>query len=69
MRKCMRARGNGTFDFPPPDRRDAMSSRKFCDNILVLEQGEIAEFGIRQELFDRRGRYYELYQAQARHYV
>ncbi len=46
-----------------------MSSCKFCDNILVLEQGKIAEFGIHQELLDRQGRYYELYQAQAQHYL
>ena len=45
-----------------------MSSCKFCDKIFVLEQGKITEFGTHQELLDRRGRYYELYQAQAQHY-
>lgn len=46
-----------------------MSSCKFCDRIVVLDAGEIAETGNHEELIKRQGRYYELYQAQAQHYA
>ncbi len=45
-----------------------MSSCKFCDKILVLEQGNIVESGTHEELMERQGSYYKLYQAQAKHY-
>lgn len=46
-----------------------MSSCKFCDKIVVLEAGEIAEAGCHEELMQKRGCYYELYEAQAQYYV
>ena len=46
-----------------------MSSCKFCDKIVVLEQGEIAETGNHEELMERQGSYYALYQAQAQYYA
>lgn len=46
-----------------------MSSCKFCDQIVVLDEGKIAEIGTHQSLLQTQGIYYELYQAQAKHYV
>lgn len=46
-----------------------MSSCKFCDKIVVLEQGEIAETGTHEELMERQGSYFALYQAQAQYYA
>ncbi|MDE6608224.1 MAG: ATP-binding cassette domain-containing protein, partial [Lachnospiraceae bacterium] len=46
-----------------------MSSCKFCDKIVVLDKGRIAEAGTHQSLLQAQGIYYELYQAQAKHYV
>lgn len=46
-----------------------MSSCKFCDKIVVLEAGEIAEAGCHEELMQKQGCYYELYEAQAQYYV
>ena len=33
-----------------------------CDEIIVLERGSIIEKGTHQELLQKKGRYYELYQ-------
>ena len=46
-----------------------MSSCKFCDKIVVLDKGRIAEAGTHRSLLQAQGIYYELYQAQAKHYV
>jgi ATP-binding cassette subfamily B protein len=35
------------------------------DSIVVLEEGEIAEIGTHQELLDRKGLYFEMYQRQS----
>ena len=40
----------------------------FCDVVLLLEDGSITEAGTHQELLDRRGRYYELYEIQSAYY-
>lgn len=40
-----------------------LSTILHCDLILVLEKGEIVERGKHTELLERRGRYYDLYQA------
>jgi ABC-type multidrug transport system fused ATPase/permease subunit len=41
-----------------------LSTIRRADQILVMEQGQILERGTHQELFARRGRYYELYTKQ-----
>ena len=46
-----------------------MSSCKFCDRIVVLDHGEIAEEGTHESLMERHGIYAELYQTQAEYYV
>ena len=45
-----------------------MSSCKFCDRIVVLDHGEIAEEGTHDTLLEKNGIYAKLYQAQAKYY-
>jgi ATP-binding cassette subfamily B protein len=45
-----------------------MSSCKFCDKIIVLDKGEIIETGSHKELMKNKGKYYELFSAQAKYY-
>ena len=46
-----------------------MSSCKFCDKIVVLEKGEIAESGTHEQLMAMKGLYSKLYDAQAQYYA
>ncbi len=46
-----------------------MSSCKFCDYIYVLKDGEICEKGSHNELLERQGEYFSLWNAQAKYYV
>ena len=41
-----------------------LSTIRSADQILVLEHGEIVERGTHQSLYDRQGRYYDLYTRQ-----
>ena len=43
-----------------------LSTIRQADQILVIEQGHIAEQGKHEELLEKKGRYYELYTYQAR---
>ncbi|WP_223178956.1 ABC transporter ATP-binding protein [Paenibacillus sp. B2(2019)] len=45
-----------------------LSSTRFCDQILYMEQGEISEAGSHSELMERRGKYNQMYQIQAQYY-
>lgn len=45
-----------------------LSSAKFCDRILVLDGGSIAEEGSHAELMQKAGVYQKLFSAQARYY-
>lgn len=45
-----------------------MSSCKLCDNIIVLENGTISQFGTHSKLVDYEGKYKELWTAQAKTY-
>lgn len=46
-----------------------MSSSKFCDKILLLEDGDIKAFGPHKKLFKENKFYRELYQAQAKYFL
>lgn len=46
-----------------------MSSCKFCDEIVVFENGEIVERGSHQALLEKKGLYRSLWDAQAQYYV
>ena len=46
-----------------------MSSCRFCDNILVFDEGEIVESGSHDELMEKGGLYSELWNAQAQYYA
>ena len=43
-----------------------LSTIRRADQILVIEDGEIAERGTHDELIKKKGRYYQLYTYQAR---
>lgn len=45
-----------------------LSSTRFCDQVLFLEQGEIVETGSHEELLKKRGKYYQLYEIQSAYY-
>ena len=46
-----------------------LSSATTADKILVLEYGELIETGNHAELMEKKGRYYELFSTQAKHYI
>ena len=46
-----------------------MSSCRFCDNIIVFDQGKIIEQGSHDKLMDAGGLYSELWKAQAQYYA
>ena len=47
-----------------------LSSCRFCDEIAVLDQGQLVQQGTHQALVeDNDGKYYELWNAQAQYYV
>ena len=45
-----------------------LASTRFCDRILLLENGKILEEGTHESLLKKKGRYYELYETQAKYY-
>lgn len=45
-----------------------LSSTRFCDKILFLSDGKIAEFGTHDELMAKKGKYYRMYQLQSYYY-
>lgn len=46
-----------------------LASTRFCDRILVMEQGEITESGTHEELMKLNGRYAEMFRVQSEYYV
>ena len=45
-----------------------LASTRFCDRILLIEDGRILESGSHEELIRRNGRYASLFEAQAKYY-
>lgn len=45
-----------------------LSSTRFCDRIILLENGCITESGTHEELMERNGRYAELFELQSKYY-
>ncbi|MBP5603587.1 MAG: ABC transporter ATP-binding protein, partial [Treponema sp.] len=45
-----------------------MSSCRFCDNILVFDEGQIIERGSHENLMKQKGLYSQLWNAQAQYY-
>lgn len=46
-----------------------LSSAKFCDEIVVFQNGEIVEYGSHDELIEKQGLYSELFKMQAQFYI
>lgn len=45
-----------------------LSSTRFCDNIVLFDQGIIAEYGTHDELIKKDGLYAKMYEVQAQYY-
>lgn len=45
-----------------------LASTGFCNRILLIEAGEVQEEGTHRELLAKQGRYYELFETQAKYY-
>lgn len=45
-----------------------LASTRFCDRILVMEQGEIVEMGTHEELIRKGGSYAKMFDVQSRYY-
>jgi ABC-type multidrug transport system fused ATPase/permease subunit len=45
-----------------------LASTRFCDRILFIENGSIVEDGSHEELMEKKGKYYQLYQIQSQYY-
>jgi len=45
-----------------------LASTQFCDRILLIEDGKILEEGSHEELLKKKGRYFALYETQAKYY-
>lgn len=46
-----------------------LSSTKFCDRIILLENGQIIEMGTHNELMNLKGKYYRMYKSQSSNYI
>ena len=45
-----------------------LASTRFCSRILLLEDGRVLEEGTHEELLLKKGRYYQLFETQAKYY-
>ena len=45
-----------------------LASTRFCHRIVLIDHGQIAETGTHEELLAKKGRYYELFETQAKYY-
>lgn len=46
-----------------------LASTKFCDKIMFLDNGQIAEFGTHEELMAKGGKYKEMFDIQSQYYL
>lgn len=45
-----------------------LASTRFCDKVLLLEKGKIAEFGSHNELMENKGKYFDMFSTQMKLY-
>lgn len=45
-----------------------LSSTRFCDRIYYLEDGKIIEEGTHDQLMNRKGKYFEMFNVQSKYY-
>jgi ABC-type multidrug transport system fused ATPase/permease subunit len=45
-----------------------LASTRFCDRIMLLDEGKIIETGTHEELMKKKGRYFELFSMQSHYY-
>jgi ATP-binding cassette subfamily B protein len=45
-----------------------LASTRFCNRILLIDHGSIIEEGTHEELLSQKGKYYDLFEAQAKYY-
>ena len=45
-----------------------LASTRFCDRIILIENGEIAEWGTHEQLMKKQGRYYKMFETQSHYY-
>ena len=45
-----------------------LASTRFCDRILMMEEGRIVEEGSHEELMEKKGAYYRLFRIQSHYY-
>ena len=45
-----------------------LASTRFCEEIILLSNGEIAEKGTHEQLMKKKGKYYELFEVQSKYY-
>ena len=45
-----------------------LASTRFCDRVLLIENGGIAEEGTHEALLERGGRYAHLFEIQSKYY-
>lgn len=46
-----------------------LSSTIFCDKIILLDHGRIAEMGTHKELLEKQGKYWEMFRLQSQYYT
>lgn len=46
-----------------------LSSTRFCDRIILIEDGRLVECGTHNELMEKKGKYYKLFQKQSEYYT
>lgn len=45
-----------------------LASTRFCDRIILIDEGEIKEEGTHEDLIKKQGKYYQLFQVQSKYY-